>query len=85
MAARVHSTQRKRRVKNRDFIALRVNAGLSREQLATKAGCSRELIRRIESESYVPASARVQFQIAAVFDRLPLDLWPIEKQRAVAA
>jgi DNA-binding XRE family transcriptional regulator len=58
--------------------ALRVNHGLSREMLALRAGVSRETIRLAEA-GYLP-TPRVQFAIAAAFGKLPLDIWPIERQ-----
>jgi DNA-binding XRE family transcriptional regulator len=63
-----------------ELIALRVNEGLSREQLAYRAGVSRETVRLAE-DGYLPGPG-VQFAIAKVFNKKPLDLWPIERQRA---
>lgn len=62
-------------------MALRVNDGLSREQLAYRANVGRETVRLAES-GFLP-SPRVQFAIAEVFGLRPLDLWPIEMQRKV--
>lgn len=62
-----------------DLIALRINAGLSREDMALRTGLGRETIRLAES-GFVP-TPRVQFTIAKSFGMLPLDLWPIETQR----
>jgi DNA-binding XRE family transcriptional regulator len=66
--------------RNLELIALRVNAGLSRDDLATRAGIGRETVRLAEA-GFVP-TPRVQFAIARAFDRLPLDIWPIERQKA---
>lgn len=71
--------QRTRRQPNRTLYALRLNAGLSREDLGRRAGVSKETIRLAES-GFVP-TVRVQFAIAEAFSLLPLDLWPIENQR----
>lgn len=60
--------------------ALRVNEGLSREDLALRAGVSRETVRLAEA-GFLP-TPRVQFAIAAAFGKRPLDLWPIERQRS---
>jgi DNA-binding XRE family transcriptional regulator len=62
-------------------MALRINDGLSREQLALRAGVSRESVRLAES-GFVPGP-RIQHAIAGVFDLRPLDLWPIDTQMAL--
>lgn len=62
-----------------DLIALRVNEGLSRDDLAARTGLGRETVRLAES-GFVP-TPRVQFALAAAFKLRPLDLWPIERQR----
>jgi transcriptional regulator with XRE-family HTH domain len=61
------------------LIGLRVNEGLSREQLALRANVSRESVRMAEG-GFVPGP-RVQFAIAGVFGLRPLDLWPLDQQR----
>jgi len=66
--------------RNLDLIALRTNAGLSREMLSFRAGVGRETIRLAES-GFVP-TVRVQFAIAQALGKQPLDLWPIETQKA---
>lgn len=63
-----------------DLIALRVNEGLSREQLAYRIGVSRETIRLSEA-GFLPGP-RVQFALSGAFGLRPLDLWPIERQRS---
>ncbi|MBX5461653.1 MAG: helix-turn-helix domain-containing protein [Steroidobacteraceae bacterium] len=68
---------------HRELVSRRINAGLSREALALRAGVGRETVRLAEM-GFVP-SPRVQFAIAAVFGLEPLDLWPIEMQKALAA
>lgn len=63
-----------------DLIALRVNEGLSREQLAWRCGVSRETVRLAE-DGFLPGP-RVQYALAKAFGMRPLDLWPIDRQRA---
>lgn len=65
---------------NLELIGLRLNEGLSREALGYRIGVSRETIRMAEA-GFVP-TVRVQFALAATFKKRPLDLWPIEKQKA---
>jgi len=73
-------TTRRNRQPHVELVALRVNEGLSREQLAYRVGVSRETVRLAEA-GFLP-SPRVQFAIAAAFEKRPLDLWPIERQRS---
>jgi DNA-binding XRE family transcriptional regulator len=72
---------RGRKYRNTELIALRVNAGLSRDDLAARASVGRETVRLAEA-GFVPGP-RVQFAIAKALGRLPLDIWPIERQRGV--
>jgi len=58
---------------------LRINAGMSPNDLAYRAGVSGKTVRMVEA-GFVP-TPRVQFQIAKVFAMLPLDLWPLERDR----
>jgi DNA-binding XRE family transcriptional regulator len=67
--------------RNTELIGLRINKGLSRDDLAAKAQVGRETIRLAE-RGFVPGP-RVQFAIARSLDVLPLDIWPIERQRGV--
>jgi hypothetical protein len=55
---------------------------MSPNTLAFRAGISGKTIRMAEA-GWLP-TPRVQFQIAAVFDLAPLDLWPLERQRVTA-
>jgi transcriptional regulator with XRE-family HTH domain len=71
---------RRRRIPNRLLKELRINAGLSPNDLAYRAGISGNTVRMAES-GFIP-TPRVQFAIARVFDRTPLDLWPLDQQRA---
>jgi transcriptional regulator with XRE-family HTH domain len=65
---------------HRQLQELRINAGLSPNDLAYRAGISGNTVRMAES-GFIP-TPRVQFAIARVFDRTPLDLWPLDQQRA---
>jgi transcriptional regulator with XRE-family HTH domain len=67
---------------NLELQALRINAGLSRIDLAIRTGVSAESIRLAE-RGFTPGP-RIQFALAGAFDRRPLDLWPLERQRVAA-
>lgn len=62
---------------------LRVNAGMTPNDLAYRAGVSGKTIRLAET-GWIP-SPRTQFQIAAVFEMRPLDLWPFDRDRQKVA
>lgn len=64
---------------NRRLQGLRLNAGLSPNDLAYRAGVSAPTIRLAE-KGHIPGP-RVQHAIAEVFDLLPLDIWPLERQK----
>lgn len=64
---------------NRKLQALRLNAGLSPNDLAYRAGISGATVRLAE-RGHTP-SPRVQFALAEVFEVTPLDLWPLERQK----
>lgn len=68
----------RRTQRNTELIALRVNAGLSREMLGLKAGVGRETIRMAEA-GFLP-TPRVQYALAKALATEPLKLWPIERQ-----
>lgn len=70
-----------RRKPNTRLYALRINAGLSRRDLAYRTGLSAETIR-IAELGYVPGP-HAQFAIAQAFKLEPLDLWPLERQKAL--
>lgn len=59
---------------------LRVNAGLSPEQLGYRAGVSGMTIRRIERGGCKP-TPQTMFRLASEFDLDVIDLWPIERRR----
>jgi DNA-binding XRE family transcriptional regulator len=67
-----------RRHPNRRLQELRINAGLSPNDLAYRAGVSGKTVRLAEA-GYVP-SPRVQYAIARIFELQPLDLWPLDRQ-----
>lgn len=62
---------------------LRINLGLSPNDLAFRAGTTGNTIRLAE-RGFTPGP-RIQFQIAGVFDLLPLDIWPLEMQQRIGA
>lgn len=64
---------------NRKLQALRLNRGLSPNDLAYIANVSGKTIRYVEA-GHTP-SPRVQFAIAEAFGLLPLDLWPLHENR----
>lgn len=71
-------TRTPRRTPNRQLQGLRINGGMSPNDLARRAGVSPNIVRLAE-KGYIPGP-RIQFAIAAVFDRQPLDIWPLERQ-----
>lgn len=72
----------RRRKPNTKLIELRLQSGLSPNDLARRVGVTGKTIRLAE-KGHVP-SPRVQFAIAEEFDLLPLDIWPLERQLAAA-
>jgi DNA-binding XRE family transcriptional regulator len=72
-------------VPHRKLQELRLNEGLSPNDLARRAQVSGQSIRLAE-KGHVP-SPRIQFAIASVFTNddgsplHPLDLWPLEQQK----
>lgn len=54
---------------------LRLNKGLSPEQLGQRVGVSGMTIRRIEGGKH--PTARTMFLIAQEFDQEVIDLWPV--------
>ena len=68
-----------RRQPHRELMELRINKGLSRQDLGMRIGVSHETIRLAEL-GFTP-SVRVQFALAEEFGTTPLELWPIERQR----
>lgn len=66
---------------NTQLIALRVNRGMSPEQLAYFTGLSAPTIRLAE-RGHLP-QPRTQFAIAEFFEMEPTDIWPLERQVAL--
>lgn len=64
---------------HRQLQELRINHGMSPNDLAARAGINGNTVRLAE-RGFTP-TVRVQFAIADVFDLRPTDLWPIERQR----
>lgn len=65
--------------KHTQLIALRINKGLGRPDLARRIGVSAETIRLVEL-GFVPGP-RIQYALALEFGLVPLELWPVEVQR----
>lgn len=83
MARTSQSRRYRTGARNLELQALRINAGLSRDDLARRTGVSRESIRLAEELGHTPGPG-IQFALAAAFGRLPLDIWPLERQRIAA-
>lgn len=64
---------------NRHLIELRINAGLTPNDLGRRAGVSGNTVRAAERGLYV--DPRSQFAIAKALDVLPLDVFPFERQK----
>lgn len=62
---------------------LRIQAGMSPNDLAFRARISGKTIRMAEA-GFIP-SPRIQFAIASVFELKPLDLWPLHRDRQMVA
>lgn len=68
---------------NLRLMELRLQEGLSPNMLGYRAGVSGKTIRK--AEQGVTPWEPTQRRIASVFGLSPLDLWPLEQQRKVAA
>jgi transcriptional regulator with XRE-family HTH domain len=66
---------------NTRLIELRVNRGMSPEQLAYFTGLSAPTVRLAE-RGHLP-QPRTQFAIAEFFEMEPTDIWPLDRQVAV--
>lgn len=73
------ATNGSRRVPHLRLKELRINSGMSPNDLAFRAGVSGKTIRMVEA-GWIPGP-RTQFQVAKVFELVPLDLWPFERDR----
>lgn len=67
---------------NRRIVELRLNAGLTPNDLARRAGVSGNTVRSAERGAYV--SPRSQFAIASALGVNVLDAFPFERQRVFA-
>lgn len=81
MSATVQGRSRRTRV-NRKLIELRLNEGLTPNDLARRAGVSGNTIRSAERGFYV--DPRSQFAIATALGVPPLEVFPFERQREAA-
>lgn len=69
----------RRRRPNRNLIELRLNAGLTPNDVALRAGISGNTVRAAERGMYV--DPRSQFAIAKALDVQVLEVFPFERQR----
>lgn len=67
---------------NRELVEHRINAGLTPNDLARRAGISGNTVRAAERGLYV--APRSQHAIAKALGLLPLDVFPFERQRVAA-
>lgn len=82
MALDISQRRRGRKRTNRALVELRLNAGLTPNDLARRAGLSGNTVRSAERGLYV--DPRSQFAIAKALGVLPLDVFPFERQREAA-
>lgn len=73
------NTVQPRRIPNRRLQELRINRGLSPNDLAHATGVSAGSIRLAE-RGFTPGP-RIQFAIASYFGEQPLHIWPLPVQR----
>lgn len=76
------SNTKSRRRPNVRLIELRVNAGLTPNDLARRAHISGNTVRAAERGLYV--DPRSQYAIAQALGVVPLDVFPFERQRVAA-
>lgn len=76
------SNTKSRRRLNVRLIELRVNAGLTPNDLARRAHISGNTVRAAERGLYV--DPRSQYAIAQALGVVPLDVFPFERQRVAA-
>lgn len=67
---------------NRSLIEARLNAGMTPNDLAYRAGISGNTVRSAERGIYV--GPRAQFAMARALGHTPLDVFPWERQREAA-
>lgn len=78
----LRSATRSRQRPNRTLIEARLNAGLTPNDLAYRAGVSGNTVRAAERGLYI--GPRAQFAIAAALALTLLDVFPWERQREAA-
>jgi DNA-binding XRE family transcriptional regulator len=76
----LHGSRRTHRKPNLMLKELRINRGLSPNELAHYVGVTGKTIRMAEA-GFVP-TPRVQFNIAQYFDLRPTDIWPLQDKVA---
>lgn len=76
----MNRTASRNRTPHKHLIELRINAGLSPNELAYRAEVSGKTVRMAEA-GFLP-SPRVQHAIASVFELRPVDIWPLHTQVA---
>lgn len=67
---------------NRALVEMRLNAGMTPNDLARRAFVSGNTVRSAERGLYV--SPRSQYAIATALGVLPLDVFPFERQKVAA-
>jgi lambda repressor-like predicted transcriptional regulator len=71
-------SETRRRTPNRRLMELRINKGLSPNDLGREALVSGKTVRLAEA-GFIPGP-RVQHAIAEVFELKPTDIWPLREQ-----
>lgn len=74
-------SRKKKRI-NRSLIEMRLNAGLTPNDLGRRAGVSGNTVRAAERGLYV--DPRSQYAMARALGVLPLDVFPFERQKEAA-
>ncbi|HEU4988775.1 MAG TPA: helix-turn-helix transcriptional regulator [Gemmatimonadaceae bacterium] len=80
--AAIRPRQDRHQRRNRTLIELRLNEGLTPNDLARRAGVSGNTVRAAERGLYV--DPRSQYAIAHALGRLPLEVFPFERQKEAA-
>lgn len=71
-------TESRRKAPNRRLMELRINEGMSPNDLGYRAGVSGKTVRMAE-QGFLPGP-RVQHAIASVFGLQPTEIWPLQVQ-----
>lgn len=67
---------------NRRLVELRINAGLTPNDLGRRAQISGNTVRAAERGRYI--DPRSQYALASALGVQPLDIFPFERQRVIA-